>query len=58
MSGLAGVLADHITPGVYRWHAAYHVSDVQHAVELAGWKFAYLDGCQVETAAEFHDRVA
>ena len=58
MSGLAGVLADHITPGVYRWHAAYHVADVQHAVEHAGWKFAYLDGCQVETAAEFHETVA
>jgi RNAse (barnase) inhibitor barstar len=58
MSGLAGVLADHITPGVYRWHAAYHVSDVQHAVEHAGWRFAYLDGHAVETAAEFHAAVA
>jgi len=58
MSGLAGVLADHIPPGVYRWHAAYHVPDVQHAVEHAGWRFAYLDGHAVETPAEFHDAVA
>ena len=58
MSGLAGVLAGHITPGVYRWHAAYGVPDVEHAVEHAGWRFAYLDGHAVETAAEFHDAVA
>lgn len=58
MSGLAGVLADHIPPGVYRWHAAYHVPDVQHAVEHAGWQFAYLDGHAVENAAEFHEAVA
>jgi RNAse (barnase) inhibitor barstar len=58
MSGLAGVLADHIPPGVYRWHAAYHVPDVQHAVEHAGWRFAYLDGHAVETAEEFHAAVA
>jgi len=58
MSGLAGVLADHIPPGVYRWHAAYGVGDVQHAVEHAGWRFAYLDGHAVETAAEFHGAVA
>jgi RNAse (barnase) inhibitor barstar len=58
MSGLAGVLADHIPPGVYRWHAAYHVPDVQHAVEHAGWQFAYLDGHAVESAEEFHEAVA
>lgn len=58
MSGLAGVLADHIPPGVYRWHAAYHVPDVQHAVEHAGWRFAYLDGHAVETAAELHSALA
>jgi RNAse (barnase) inhibitor barstar len=58
MSGLAGVLAGHITPGVYRWHAAYDVADIKHAVEHAGWQFAYLDGHQVETPAEFHSTVA
>jgi RNAse (barnase) inhibitor barstar len=58
MSGLAGVLAGHITPGVYRWHAAYGVPDVEHAVEHAGWRFAYLDAHQVENAAEFHAAVA
>ncbi len=52
MSGLAGVLADHIPPGGYRWHAAYGVPDVQHAVEHAGWQFAYLDGHAVENAVE------
>ena len=58
MSGLAGVLAGHIPPGVYRWHAAYHVPDVEHAVEHAGWRFAYLDGHAVETPAEFHAAAA
>jgi RNAse (barnase) inhibitor barstar len=58
MSGLAGILAGHIAPGVYRWHAAYDVADVRHAVERAGWRFAYLDGHQVETPAEFHAAVA
>jgi len=58
MSGLAGVLAGRIAPGVYRWHAAYDVADVRHAVEHAGWRFAYLDGHQVETPAEFHAAVA
>lgn len=58
MSGLAGVLAGHIPPGVYRWHAAYRIPDVEHTVEHAGWRFAYLDGHAVETPAEFHAAVA
>jgi len=58
MSGLAGVLAGHINPGVYRWHAAYGVPDVEHAVEHAGWRFAYLDAHAVESAAEFHAAIA
>lgn len=44
MSGLAGLLAGHRDPGVYRWHAAFHVADVQHAVEHGGAAFGYVDG--------------
>ena len=52
MSGLAGILAGHHAPGVYRWHAAFGAADVQHAVEHAGWRFARLDGVGVESKAE------
>lgn len=58
MSGLAAVLAGRTPPGVYRWHAAYDVEDVRHTVEIAGWRFAHLDGWVIETAAEFHDGIA
>ncbi|MBO9520316.1 MAG: barstar family protein [Nocardioidaceae bacterium] len=44
MSGLAGLLAGHRDPGVYRWHAAFHVADVQHTVEQCGTAFGYVDG--------------
>ena len=44
MSGLAAVLAGHEQPGIYRWHGAYEVLDVRHAVEHAGWGFGHLDG--------------
>ncbi len=44
MSGLARILAGHHEPGVYRWHAQFHVPDVRHTVEHAGWKFGYVDG--------------
>ena len=44
MSGLAAVLAGHQEPGIYRWHGAYEVPDVQHAVEHAGWGFGHVDG--------------
>lgn len=48
MSGLAGILAGHHAPGVYRWHAAFGTSDVRHTVEHAGWRFACVDGIGVE----------
>lgn len=53
MSGLAGVLAGHHPPGVYRWHAAFDVADVRHAVEHAGWRFGYVDGWRAQTRDEF-----
>lgn len=53
MSGLAALLAGHTTPDVYLWHNAAHVEDVAHAVEKAGWRFAYLDGWTVEDEATF-----
>ena len=53
MSGLAALLAGHNPPDLYQWHSAAHVPDVEHAVEKAGWKFAYLDGWMVEDKASF-----
>ena len=53
MSGLAALLAGHNPPDIYQWHSAAHVPDVQHAVEHAGWKFAYLDGWTIEDKATF-----
>jgi hypothetical protein len=53
MSGLAALLAGHTQPGLYQWHNAAHVPDVAHAVEHAGWRFAYLDGWTVEDTASF-----
>jgi RNAse (barnase) inhibitor barstar len=44
MSGLAGILAHHHDPGVYRWHAAFTPDEVAHAVAHAGWAFGYVDG--------------
>ncbi|MCW2813929.1 MAG: hypothetical protein JWN84_1384 [Nocardioides sp.] len=58
MSGLAGLLAGHVAPGAYRWHAAYAVSDVRHTVELAGHRFAHLDGAGVEAVPDLHDALA
>ncbi len=40
MSGLAGLLAHHVEPGIYRWHGHFPVEDVRHTVEHAGWRFA------------------
>jgi RNAse (barnase) inhibitor barstar len=48
MSGLAGLLAGHRAPGVYRWHAAFGAAEVRRAVEHAGWRFARLDGVGIE----------
>jgi hypothetical protein len=53
MSGLAALLAGRHEPGIFRWHGAFAVPDVQHTVEHAGWRFAYLDGHDEETSAEF-----
>lgn len=53
MSGLAALLAGHTPPGVYQWHNAAHVEDVQHAVEHAGWDFRHLDGWTVEDRESF-----
>lgn len=53
MSGLAGLLAHHTEPGIYRWHGAFPESEIRHTVELAGWRFAYVDGWQGDTKAEF-----
>lgn len=52
MSGLAAVLGGHTPPGVYRWHAAFDADDVRHAVEHAGWRFAYADGWGLSTKEE------
>jgi RNAse (barnase) inhibitor barstar len=51
MSGLAGILAGHHAPGVYRWHAAFGAADVRHTVEHAGWRFARVDGVGLEDKA-------
>ena len=53
MTGLASLLAGRHEPGIYQWHAAFAVADVQHAVEHVGGRFAYLDGWHVETKEEF-----
>ncbi|GCD91726.1 barstar family protein [Nocardioides sp. LS1] len=53
MSGLAGVLARHVPPGIARWHGAFEVDDVRHTVEVAGWRFAHYDGWGDESKAEF-----
>ena len=58
MSGLAGLLAGLIQgeaePGIYRWHGAFDVADVQHTVEHAGFGFAHVDGwLGAGTKAEF-----
>ena len=58
MSGLAGILAGHLPPGVYRWHAAVDIDEVTHAVEDAGWMFGYVDGWRARTRAEFLDAIA
>ena len=57
MSGLAAVLAKRKEPGIYRWHGAFGISEVQHTVEHAGWRFAYVDGWHGGTKEEFLDAV-
>ncbi len=58
MSGMAALLAGHTEPGVYRWHNAAAVADVQHAVETAGWTFRHLDGWTVEDKHTFLKSIA
>ena len=58
MSGLAALLAGRREPGIFRWHGAFDVADVQHTVEHAGWRFVHLDGIGVEAKSEFLDRIA
>jgi hypothetical protein len=53
VSGLAGLLAHHVEPGIYRWHGAFEVHAVRHTVEHAGWRFADVDGWHHTTKAEF-----
>jgi hypothetical protein len=53
MSGLAGLLAGHFGPGIYRWHGAFDVADVRHTVEHAGYTFAHVDGWVGQSKAEF-----
>lgn len=52
MSGLARLLAGHGDPGVYRWHAAFDVTDVRRAAEQAGYRLSHLDGWTQQTKAE------
>lgn len=53
MSGLAALLAGRTRPDLYQWHNAAHVPDVQHAVEHAGWRFAFVDGWTAEDKHAF-----
>ena len=53
MSGLAALLAGHTEPGLYLWHGGFEVADVRHAVEHAGWGFAYVDGWTHQDKAGF-----
>jgi RNAse (barnase) inhibitor barstar len=52
LSGLAGILAHHHDPGIFRWHAAFAPDEVAHTVELAGWRFGYVDGWHHQSRAE------
>jgi hypothetical protein len=53
MSGLAALLAGHDRPDIYQWHNVAHVDDIRHTVELADWKFVYLDGWLVQDKSSF-----
>ena len=57
MSGLAGLLAHHVEPGIYRWHGQFPVGEVRRTVEHAGWRFAEVDGWHHTTKAEFLEAV-
>jgi RNAse (barnase) inhibitor barstar len=53
VSGLAGLLAGHVDPGVYTWHAAFDEADVRRTVEHAGARLGYLDGWSQPGRAAF-----
>ena len=53
MRGLAALLAGHNPPVLYQWHSAAQATDVQHAVEHAGWGFLHLDGWTLEDKESF-----
>ncbi|HET8561023.1 MAG TPA: barstar family protein [Marmoricola sp.] len=58
MTGLAGVIAGHLKPGVYQWHTAFSPTQVRHSVEHAGWRFGYVDGWTHQDKGTFLDAVA
>lgn len=58
MSGLAGLLAGRIEPGVYAWRNAADVADLRAAAELAGWRLAHLDGWRHPTLDGAYDELA
>jgi RNAse (barnase) inhibitor barstar len=58
MTGLAGIMAGHLPPGVFQWHTAFSPRDVRHSVEHAGWRFAYIDGLTHQDKKTFLDAVA
>ena len=57
MTGLAGVMAGHLAPGVYLWHTAFTPDHVKHSVEHAGWRFAYVDGLTHQDKGTFLEAV-
>ena len=52
MSGLAGLLAGKVDPGVYRWHTELAAADLSESVTGAGWSLA-----QIADVAETKDEV-
>jgi RNAse (barnase) inhibitor barstar len=52
MSGLAGLLAGRVEPGVYRWHTELSAADLSESVTGAGWSLA-----QIADVAETKDEV-
>ncbi|MGH3350949.1 MAG: barstar family protein [Nocardioides sp.] len=52
MSGLAGLLAGKVDPGVYRWHTELAAADLSESVAAAGWSLA-----QVSDVVETKDEV-
>lgn len=53
MSGLAGLLAGHTSPGIYHWASPADVRAVKGAAETAGWCFICLDTWKVESKDDF-----